>query len=160
MTDPMVSETNEIPESVADVPAGHAPTLGHLRTRIDGKSDAQISQALDQLGPDRVLEYILSTLLAHAFVPAQVSGPAVVQFELETSAGARACHLHVGDGKYSGHQGVVEAPTVTLALRMPDFLRCITGLCDIAQLEASGAVRVTGDAGLAAALPGWFSTAS
>lgn len=160
MTDPTVNEADETPDNVPDVPEGHAPTLDHLRTRIDGKTDGQIEQALQQLGPDRVLEYILSTLLAQAFVPAEVSAPAVVQFDLETSAGARSCHVRVADGGYSGHRGAAEAPAATLSLRMPDFLRCITGLGDLAAMEAAGAVRVSGDAAMVASLPRWFGSAA
>ena len=94
---------------------------------IEGRSDAELNEAIKQMGIDSVLDQVF-TGMAAAFLPEKAgSDSAVVQWDVSTPEGPRSYQISVAGGKCEWSRGTPASPRVTLAAEAPIFMRMITG---------------------------------
>ncbi|MGH9068384.1 MAG: SCP2 sterol-binding domain-containing protein [Acidimicrobiales bacterium] len=138
--------------------AGSAEELGReeLVQLVDGRTDAEIADAVGALGTDAVLARALNGMV-DAFVPERAGHQAaVVQWDVTVPDGLRSWQFTTEDGTASVVEGTPAPARVTLALALPDFLRFLAGRLDGMQAFMSGRLRVSGDLMLAQAMQSWF----
>lgn len=127
-----------------------------LAQMVEGRSDAEIDEAIASLGTDAVLARVFGGM-RDAFRPERAPGQqAVLQWDLSTPDGPRSWQLSVEDGTASLAEGAPASPRVTLGMALADLLRFAAGRLDGMQAFMSGRLRVSGDLMLAQAMQTWF----
>jgi putative sterol carrier protein len=136
--------------------------------QLDPNQVQQLAEAVRSLGDDELLQVLASqpggykaTLdqafdgMAAAYNPAKANREAVFQWDVATPEGVETYTVRCGDACTVEH-AKAEAPTVTLGLPLPDFLRLILGELDGMQAFMTGKLKLAGDIMLAQATQSWF----
>ncbi len=132
------------------------PQAQDLASMVEGRSDQEITSAIEKEGTDKVLGDIFNGMAA-AFVPEAAAGQsATVQYDVGAPGGTRSYQLKVAGGKCVVVKGAGEPARVTLALALPDFLRLIAGKLDGMQAFMTGKLRLSGDMMFAQTMQSWF----
>lgn len=132
------------------------PQAQDLASMVEGRSDQEITSAIEKEGTDKVLGDIFNGMAA-AFVPEAAAGQsAIVQYDVGASGGTKSYQLKVAGGKCIVQKGSPEPARVTLALALPDFLRLIAGKLDGMQAFMTGKLRLSGDMMFAQTMQTWF----
>jgi putative sterol carrier protein len=135
-------------------------TPEELARTIDGRSDEEIKAGLSTLGIDTALDRVFAGMV-DAFLPDRAKNEkATVQWDLATAEGQRPYHLVVADGKCEYRRGSAPDARVTLAIRVEDFLRLITGKLNSMQAFFQGKLKVSGDVLFAQGQEAWFKKPS
>ena len=138
-----ISDTNN-PEALAQL--------------LDGRSDEEINEFVNAAGIDTVLTQVFDAM-KERFAPEKAAGQsAVVQWDINAPDGTHTYQFKVADGAASWSQGAGEAPRVTLAFSLADFLRFVAGQLDGMQAFMGGKLRLSGDMMFATTLQTWFNT--
>jgi putative sterol carrier protein len=135
-------------------------TPEELAATIDGRSDEEIKEGLQSLGIDEALDRVFAGMV-DAFLPDKAKNEkATVQWDLATADGPRPYHLIIADGKCEYKRGKADEARVTLAVRVEDFLRVITGKLNSMQAFFQGKLKVSGDVLFAQGQEAWFKKPS
>jgi putative sterol carrier protein len=133
-----------------------ANTPKELAALIEGRSDDEINQTVQALGPDAVLEKVFEGMVK-AFLPERAGGQsAVIQWNVSTLGNVQTYQLKVADGRCTAQKGTPEAPRVSLSVDLPNFLRVITGKLNGQQAFFTGKLKLTGDMMFAVTQETWF----
>ena len=128
-----------------------------LDALIEGKSDEEITNTVQQAGYDTVLEPIF-TGMAAAFLPDKNGGRnAVIVYDISTPDGQERYEVVVQDGTCTTSKGGDKEATVTLALNLPDFLKLMAGKLNGVTAFMSGKLKIKGDMMLAQSMSTWFA---
>jgi putative sterol carrier protein len=116
-----------------------------LAAAIDGRSDDEINAAIGAQGVDATLDRVFEGM-AKQFMPGKAAGQSVVvQWDIDAPDGRRTYQVNIADGTCTAMRGTGAAPRVTLGLKLPDFLRVITGKLNGQQAFFTGKLKLTGD---------------
>lgn len=131
-------------------------TPRELAALIDGRSDAEINEAVASIGHENALQKVFEGM-TKAFLADKAKGQsAVIQWDISTSKGPLTYQVKVDGGKCSFSQGASETPRVTLTAALPDFLRLITGKANGQQMFFGGKLKLAGDMMFAMTQENWF----
>ena len=131
-------------------------TPKELANLIDGKSDAEINEAVVSMGADAALTKVFEGMIK-AFLADKAKGQsAIIQWDIKTPKDTQSYQVNVNDGKCTFTKGAPQKPRVTLAAALPDFLRVITGQVAGQQAFFSGKLKLSGDMMFAMTQENWF----
>ena len=131
-------------------------TPKELAAMIEGRSDAEINEAVTALGLDTALQKVFEGM-TKAFLPDQAKGQtAVIQWDIQASGATTTYQVKVDGGACSFSKGAADKPRVTLNAALPDFLRLITGKANGQQMFFSGKLKLAGDMMFAMTQEKWF----
>lgn len=134
----------------------NASTPKELAELIEGRSDTEINQVLDQLNLDDVLSRVFEGMIK-AFLPQKAgTQSAVIQWDIKAKNQVHPYQIKVADGNAAYQQGAPGPARVTLAVELPNFLRLITGKMNGQQAFFTGKLKVSGDMMFAMTQEGWF----
>jgi len=120
-----------------------------------GKTDEEILATVK--GNEQILLDGVFDSMKAAFDSSRAAGQsAVIQYIIDSPAGEMNYQLNVEDGICEIAKGPAENPRVTLALKLPDFLRMMTGELNGMQAFTSGKLKITGDLMFSQVLASWF----
>jgi putative sterol carrier protein len=135
---------------------------------LDQDQVQQLAEAVRSLNDEELLEVLGSqeggyrgTLdqafdgMAAAYNPEKANREAVFQWDVAMPEGVETYAVRCSDTCTVEH-AKAEAPTVTLGLSLPDFLRLILGELDGMQAFMTGKLKLAGDVMLAQAMQSWF----
>lgn len=131
-------------------------TPRELARLVEGRSDEVLDSAVAATGVDRVLTQICKGMVEHYRESRGPRKRTIVEFSLRTKDGDRILQFVASGGACSYHQGRHEEPQVTLAMRMPTFLRIASGKLDGIRALAQGSIKLRGSLLTARSVPGWF----
>ena len=135
--------------------ANNPEALGQL---LEGRSDEEINQFVEAAGVDTVLTQVFDAM-KERFAPEKAAGQsAVVQWDVNAPDGTHTYQFKVADGAASWAEGTGDAPRVTLAFSLADFLRFVAGQLDGMQAFMGGKLKLSGDMMFATTLQTWFNT--
>lgn len=124
-------------------------TPEELARLIEGRSDAEIMEAAEITGLERVFEKVFRGMVDH-FLPEKAAGHAgVIEWRLLTGQGIYLYHMKIAAGRCSVEKGAADAPSVKLSASLPVFLRLIAGRLNGMQAYADSQLEVSGDLVLA-----------
>jgi putative sterol carrier protein len=131
-------------------------TPRELAALIDGKSDAEINQAVSAMGADAALEKVFQGMMK-AFLADKAKGQsAVIQWDIGLPSGPTSYQVKVENGTASFSKGAADKARVTLNAALPDFLRVITGKLAGQQAFFTGKLKLSGDMMFAMTQENWF----
>lgn len=131
-------------------------TPRELAALIEGRSDAEITEAVEAIGHETALQKVFEGM-TKAFLPDKAKGQsAIIQWDIGTSKGPMTYQVKVDGGACSFQKGTGGTPRVTLNAALPDFLRLITGKANGQQLFFSGKLKLAGDMMFAMTQENWF----
>jgi putative sterol carrier protein len=131
-------------------------TPEELRALIEGKSDEQINETVQQIGVDAALDRVFEGM-EKAFLPEKAAGQnAVVQWDITTPEGERVYNVVFENGACKAQSGAAEKPRVSLRAAVPDFFRIITGKISGPTAFFQGKLKVGGDVLFAQTQQSWF----
>ena len=131
-------------------------TPRELATIIEGRSDAEINEAVDAIGQETALQKVFEGM-TKAFLADQAKGQtAVIQWDITTSKGPVTYQVKIDGGACSFQEGAPDKPRVTLNAALPDFLRLITGKANGQQMFFSGKLKLAGDMMFGMTQEKWF----
>ncbi|MGA8113511.1 MAG: SCP2 sterol-binding domain-containing protein [Actinocatenispora sp.] len=78
------------------------------------------------------------------------------QYRITTDTGVHEYFVRVHDGVCESGPGTVETPRVTMTVKLPEFLRLLTGKLSGMQAFLTAKVRLTGDMFYAMKFEQWF----
>lgn len=124
-------------------------TTHELARLVKGRSDDEITTAVELSGLDRVLTLVFRGM-EEQFQPEKASGKrGTIEWNIRTRQGMRTHHITIEGGRCKAHEGAAGSPTVRLTASLTVFLRTIAGQLNGLQAYADGALQVTGDLVLA-----------
>lgn len=137
---------------------------------IDKVAFERLSTVVAELKGDRLLEYaqeheggcqgLLDDVfgnMAGAFLPEKAQGErADFQYLLRAGEEEYRYFISVTDGTCAWGRGSVTVPKVTMRVKLPDFLRLVTGKLNSMQAFLTGRVRISGDTFYATKFEKWF----
>jgi putative sterol carrier protein len=124
-------------------------TPEELARLIEGRTDAEIMEAAEITGLERVFEKVFQGMVDH-FLPEKAVGHAgVIEWRLLTGQGIYVYHMKLAAGRCSVEKGPADAPRVKLSASLPVFLRLIAGRLNGMQAYADSLLEVSGDLVLA-----------
>ena len=130
-----------------------------LGALVEGKSDDEITQAVESQGTDQVLGQIFDAM-KDRFQPDKAAGQsAVIQWDINAPDGTKSYQFKVDNGQCEVVKGGSDPAKVTLTLALPDFLRFIAGKLDGMQAFMTGKLKLGGDMMFAQTMQSWFATA-
>jgi len=133
-----------------------ANTPRELAALIEGRSDAEINETVQALGPETALQKVFEGMM-QAFLPDKAKGQsAVIQWDIAAPSGALTYQVKVDGGTCSFAKGAGDKARVTLNAALPDFLRIITGKLNGQQAFFSGKLKLSGDMMFAMTQESWF----
>ncbi|NUR04141.1 MAG: SCP2 sterol-binding domain-containing protein [Streptomyces sp.] len=107
-------------------------------------------------GVDGVLDQVF-TAMPEVFNAKKAAGKtADFQYRIQTPDGLREYFVRVMDGTCEGGRGTVENPQVTITVKVPEFLRMVSGKLNGMQAFLTGKVKLNGDMFLATKFETWF----
>ncbi|MER8047168.1 SCP2 sterol-binding domain-containing protein [Streptomyces sp. NPDC094032] len=124
----------------------------------DRKGDGLVAYAREHDGgPEGLLDDVF-TNMTNAFLPEKAAGErADFQYVLRLGGDEEYLYfLSVADGTCRWGRGTVAAPKVTMRVKVPDFLRLVTGKLHSMQAFLTGRVRISGDTFYASKFEKWF----
>ena len=131
-------------------------TPDQLGALLDQVGDDDVVSVVSSVGPDQVLGQVFDGMVAR-FVPSRAgSREAEIQWKIKVGDDAHPYRMQLTQGRCSVAQGEVSAPTVTLTMALPDFLRLVAGRVNGVNAFMSGKLRVDGDLMLANSIESWF----
>ena len=131
-------------------------TPRELGNMIDGKSDAEINEAVTAMGAEGALEKVFDGM-SKAFLADKAKGQsAVIQWDITAPSGVLRYQVKVDGGACSYTKGTPDTARVTLTAALPDFLRVITGKLNGQQAFFSGKLKLAGDMMFAMTQENWF----
>lgn len=131
-------------------------TPKELAAMIEGRSDAEINEAVTAIGPDTALQKVFEGMVK-AFLPDQAKGQAaVIQWDITLPSGPTTYQVKVDGSACTFQKGSPDKPRVTLTAALPDFLRLITGKANGQQMFFSGKLKLAGDMMFAMTQEKWF----
>jgi putative sterol carrier protein len=129
-----------------------------LAQLLEGRSDDEINEFVNAAGVDTVLSQVFDAM-KERLDPAKSAGQsAVVQWDVNATDGTHSYQFKVDNGSGSWTQGTPDAPRVTLAFSLPDFMRFVAGQLDGMQAFMGGKLKLAGDMMFATTLQTWFNT--
>jgi putative sterol carrier protein len=129
-----------------------------LAQLIEGKPDAEILDAVEAGGIERLLGQLFEAI-AEAFLPERAAGKeAVIQYDVKAGDSVHSYQMKVAGGVCTMAQGAPDRPRVTLALAVPDLLRLVANKVSGQQLFMSGNLKIQGDTTIAMVIQQWFQT--
>jgi putative sterol carrier protein len=135
--------------------ANNPEALGQL---LEGRSDEEVNQFVEAAGVDTVLTQVFDAMKERFAADKAAGQSAVVQWDINAPDGTHTYQFKVADGAASWAQGTGDAPRVTLAFSLADFLRFVAGQLDGMQAFMGGKLRLSGDMMFATTLQTWFNT--
>ena len=138
---------------MADEPMDQA-ALGAM---VEGKSDEEITTAVEALGVDDVLTQIFGGFKDRFQADKAAGQSAVIQWDVGTADGTKSTQIVVKDGAIDVVPGGTEAARVTLTLALPDFIKFIAGKLDGMQAFMTGKLKLGGDMMFAQTMQSWFA---
>lgn len=131
-------------------------TPRELAAMIEGRSDAEINEAVAAIGQDSALQKVFEGM-TKAFLPDQAKGQtAIIQWDIQAGGSTATYQVKVDGGACSFQKGAPDKPRVTLNAALPDFLRLITGKANGQQMFFSGKLKLAGDMMFAMTQEKWF----
>ena len=131
---------------------------GALGELVEGKSDDEINEAVNQMGgSDALLTQVFQGFKDRFQADKAAGQSAVIQWDITTPDGVKTTQLHVKDGNLDVVPGGTEAARVTLQLAQPDFIRFIAGKLDGMQAFMTGKLKLQGDMMFAQTMQAWFA---
>ncbi len=107
-------------------------------------------------GGDALLDTVFRSMPGY-FRPDKAQGQqADFQYRITTDTGVREYYVRVADGVCEAGPGTVENPRVTMTVKLPEFLRLLTGKINGMQAFLTGKVRLQGDMFYATKFENWF----
>lgn len=132
-------------------------TQDDLAALLEGQSDEDITTTIEAMGTEDVIAKIADAIVER-FQPERAAGQsAVIQWQVTAPSGTTTFRVDVTDGKCTAALGSADAPRVTLAFALPDFLRFVSGQLDGMQAFMGGKLKLTGDVMFAQSMQAWFN---
>lgn len=128
--------------------------LGEL---IDGRSDDEINQAVNEMGTDQVLDQIFGEMKNRFQADKAAGQSAVIQWDIAAPDSTRTYQVKIENGTCEVAKGTDATPRVTLGLTLADFMRFISGKLDGMQAFMSGKLKLAGDMMFAQTMQAWFA---
>ena len=123
---------------------------------IDGRSDDEIVQGALEMGVENVLGPIFDGM-RHAFMPKKAKGEsAVLQYDVEVGGATFTYQVKVHRGICTTTRDGREPTRLTIAAKLPDFLRLVAGKIHGVEAFLTGKVKLTGEMLLAPKMQSWF----
>jgi putative sterol carrier protein len=123
---------------------------------IDGKSDDEIVTGALDMGVDKVLGPIFDGM-RDAFMPKKAKGEsAVIQYDVDVGGKVFTFQVKVHGGACTTTRDGREPARLTIAAKLPDFLRLMAGQLHGVQAFLTGRVKLTGEMLLAPKMQSWF----
>jgi len=131
-------------------------TPKQLAAMIEGRSDADIVAAVNEIGVEGALAKVFEGMKAQ-FLPKKAAGQtAVIQWDVQANGKSHLYQVLVTNGECDVKAGNAQPSRVTLTLQLPDFLRLVTGKLNGQQAFFSGKLKLAGDMMFALTQQGWF----
>lgn len=131
-------------------------TPRELARLVEGRSDEELEAGVAITGVDAALDQVFVGMVDHYLSHKGPRKRTVVEFSIRTQVGDKLLQF-VADGERSSyHVGSTEKPVVTLLLRMPTFLRIVSGKVDGLIALAQGHIKLRGNILVARNVQGWF----
>jgi len=128
---------------------------GGLAKAISGKSDEEINRSL--AGQSAIVVNRVAEAMKTHFMPDKAPNQrAVIQYDVKTPDGLVKFQVSVMDGRCEVDAGTPQAPTVTLNVSLPNFLRLASGKLGGLTAVMTGRLDVSGDLMLARKVQSWF----
>jgi putative sterol carrier protein len=122
---------------------------------VAGKTDEEILTATSG-NEEPILDGVFDSMKSF-FDPSKAAGQkAVIQYAIDSPAGEMHYHLSVEGGACDVVKGKAEAPRVTLAISLPNFLRMMIGELNGMQAFTTGKLKLSGDVMFSQVLGTWF----
>jgi putative sterol carrier protein len=131
-------------------------TPRELARLVEGRSDDELDAGVSITGVDAALAQVFVGMVDH-YLPHK--GPrkrTIVEFSVRTKEGDKVLQFVADGGNSSYHVGTKEKPHVTLMMRMPTFLRIVSGKLDGIIALAQGSIKLRGNILTARNVQGWF----
>src|SRR5436305_13180619 len=116
-----------------------------LAQLLEGRSDEEINQFVNDLGIDTVLTQVFDAMQQRLDPQKSAGQSAVVQWDVSASDGVHSYQFKVDNGSGSWTEGAPDSPRVTLTFSLADFLRFVAGQLDGMQALMGGKLRLEGD---------------
>jgi putative sterol carrier protein len=129
-----------------------------LAQLLEGRSDEEINQFVNDLGIDTVLTQVFDAMKERLDAGKAAGQTAVVQWDVNAPDGIHSYQFKVDNGSGSWTQGTPDTPRVTLKFSLADFLRFVAGQLDGMQAFMAGKLQLAGDMMFATTLQTWFNT--
>jgi putative sterol carrier protein len=126
-----------------------------LADAIAGKSDDEINRSLT--GRSATVVTRVAERMKLYFQPQRAPKKRVViQYQVKSPDGLLPFQVTLDDGRCDVQEGSAEAPTVTLNMSLPNFLRLASGKLGGLTAIMTGRLDVSGDILLARKVQSWF----
>jgi putative sterol carrier protein len=129
-----------------------------LAQLLEGRSDDEINQFVNDLGLDTVLSQVFDAMKERLDPEKTAGQSAVVQWDVNAPDGIHSYQFKIDNGSGSWSQGTPDTPRVTLKFSLADFLRFVAGQLDGMQAFMGGKLQLAGDMMFATTLQTWFNT--
>ena len=129
--------------------------LGEL---IEGRSDDEINQAVNEMGTDQVLDQIFGEMKNRFQADKAAGQSAVIQWDIAAPDSTRTYQVKIENGTCEVDKGSSDTARVTLGLTLADFMRFISGKLDGMQAFMTGKLKLSGDMMFAQTMQAWFAT--
>ncbi|MDF9817160.1 SCP2 sterol-binding domain-containing protein [Streptomyces sp. SPB162] len=107
-------------------------------------------------GPQGLLDEVFANM-AEVFRPDKAKGQqADFQYCIRSGEDEYHYFISVDDGQCRTGRGTVESPRVTMRVKLPDFVRLVTGKLNSMQAFLTGKVKISGDTFYATKFEAWF----
>jgi putative sterol carrier protein len=136
--------------------ASDISTPKQLAAMVEGRSDADIIAAVNEIGVDAALDKVFEGMKAQ-FLPKKAAGQtATIQWDVQANGKSHLYQVIVTNGDIAIKAGNSQPSRVTLTLQLPDFLRLVTGKLNGQQAFFAGKLKLAGDMMFAMTQQGWF----
>ena len=124
-------------------------TPQQLAQLVEGRSDAELLEALSAVGVEAALDRVFQGMVDH-FLPAKSGGRhAVIEWTVRAPGAAHTYHLKLAGDQISHARGPASVAQVRLTAPVVLFLRVVAGRISGLQAYSDGALGVNGDVVLA-----------
>jgi putative sterol carrier protein len=129
-----------------------------LAELLEGRSDDEINEFVTAAGVDTVISQVFDAMKERLDPQKAAGQTAVVQWDINAPDGVHSVQFKAENGTASWTAGTPDAPRVTLAFSLADFLRFVAGQLDGMQAFMGGKLKLSGDMMFATTLQTWFNT--
>jgi hypothetical protein len=142
------------------LPLLQATTPRELGRLIDGRSDAEIADAVASAGIDRALDHVLAGMVSRYVASRGPRRRKVVEFVVQSDAGPRVRQFVARPEGPTWHADAREPADVRVELRIADFLRLVSGKLLAVTAFAQKKLKVRGSYFMASGIQSWFDLSS